>query len=191
MFSRLKALFGIFFYLSTVTLGGGLAMLSGMRDEFVAKRKWLTDEEMVDTVAAMQSMPGIIACNMGALLGYRVAGFPGALVSILGATLPPFLAIMLLASAVAWLRQFTVVSHIFLGVRAAIAATILWAAVGLGRKILDTPEKRARIFSWSVAVGSFVALSFFGVNAILVLVIAAILGWLLFWRNGVAKEEKP
>ena len=166
-------------------------MLSGMRDEFVGKRKWMTDEEMVDTVAAMQSMPGIIACNMGALLGYRIAGFPGALVSILGATLPPFLAIMLLAGVVSWLRQFTVVSHIFLGVRAAIAATILWAAVALGKKILNSPERRARIFSWSVAIVSFVSLSFLGVNAVLVLVIAASLGWILFHRAVADKEKKP
>ena len=172
---RSRTLFGVFFYLSTVTLGGGLAMLPLMRQEFVEKRKWMTDDEMVDTVAAMQSMPGIIAMNMGVLIGYRCAGIGGAIAAMLGGILPPFIAIVLLATLVARLRQFAVVQHLFLGVRAAVAALILMAVVSLGKQILkgDRPQY---IFAWAVAIASFAALVFFGVDAILVIIAGAILG---------------
>ncbi len=154
-------------------------MLPAIRAEFVEKRKWLTDEEMVDTVATMQSMPGIIACNMGVLLGYRMAGIPGALASVLGSILPPFIAIVALAEIVSRLREYPAVSHLFLGVRAAVCALILWAVIGLGKQILlKNPEAQARAFSWGIATASFLALAFFGVNAVYVLLACALLGWL-------------
>ena len=186
---RSRTLFGVFFYLSAVTLGGGLAMLPLMQQEFVAKRKWMTDEEMVDTVAAMQSMPGIIAMNMGALIGYRCAGIPGAIAAIFGGLLPPFIAIVLLATLVAQLRQYAFVQHLFLGVRAAVAAMILLAVVSLGRQILKG-ERFQRIFSWCVAIASFIALVFFGVDAILVIVVGAILGLACFGKP-TSQSSRP
>ena len=172
---RAGTLFRVFFYLSAVTLGGGLAMLPLMRQEFVEKRGWMTDDEMVDTVAAMQSMPGIIAMNMGVLIGYRCAGFIGALAALAGGVLPPFIAIVALAALVAQLRQFAVVQHLFLGVRAAVAAMILLAVISLGRQVLKG-ERFRRVFSWCVAIASFAALVFVGVNAIWVIVAGALLG---------------
>ncbi len=181
-FQRIRTLFGVFFYLSAVTLGGGLAMLPLMRQEFVAKRGWMTDDEMVDTVAAMQSMPGIIATNMGVLIGFHCAGIPGALAALAGGVLPPFLAIVLLAAIVSRLREFAVVQHLFLGVRAAVAAMILMAVITLARQILKG-ERLRKIFSWTVTAASFIALVFFGVDAILVLVIGALLGLACFGRR--------
>ena len=179
MLQRLRTLFGIFFFLSLVTLGGGLAMLPAMREEFVRKRGWMTDDERVDTVAAMQSMPGIIACNMGVLLGYRIAGIPGALVSLLGGILPPFLAIVLVAGLVFRLRAYAGVGHAFLGVRAAVSALILYAVVGLGRQVFSGKGGAARGFTWAVAALSFLSLAFLGANAVYVLLAGGVAGWLL------------
>ncbi|MBQ6471775.1 MAG: chromate transporter [Victivallales bacterium] len=181
-FQRVRTLFGVFCYLSAVTLGGGLAMLPLMQQEFVEKRGWMTKDEMVDTVAAMQSMPGIIAMNMGVLIGYRCAGIPGALAALLGALLPPFIAIVLLAAIVARLRQYAIVQHVFLGIRAAVAAMILLAVVSLGRQILKGDCFR-RVFSWCVTIASFVALVFFGADAIWVIVAGAILGLACFGKS--------
>ena len=89
---RLQVLFWVFLGISAVSLGGGLAMLPIMSREFVAKRQWLTNDDMIDTIALMQSLPGIIATNMAVLIGYRVAGIPGALAGSAGVALPPALA---------------------------------------------------------------------------------------------------
>lgn len=172
---RLRVLFGTFCYLSAVTLGGGLAMLPPMREQFVTRRGWMTDDEMVDTVAAMQSMPGIIASNMGALIGYRIAGIPGAVSAVLGGLLPPFAVIVALASIVASLQQYAVVQQIFAGVRSAVSALILLAVFSLSRKIFSG-RASARCFAAAVALASFVSLLYFEVNAVWVVIAGAVLG---------------
>ena len=53
-------------------------MLPLMDREFVEKRGWLTEEDMIDTVAVVQSVPGVIAVNMAILIGRKVAGIPAA-----------------------------------------------------------------------------------------------------------------
>lgn len=158
-------------------------MLPLIRQEFVEKRKWMSDDQMVDTVAAMQSMPGVIATNMGVLIGYHCAGIPGALAAMAGGVLPPFLAIALLATVVSRLRQFAFVQHLFLGVRAAVAALILLAVVTLAKQILKGKHWQLT-FSWSVAIASFIALVFFGADAIWVIIAGAILGLATFSWSG-------
>lgn len=172
---KLKTLFGVFCYLSAVTLGGGLAMLPPMREEFVEKRGWMSDDEMVDAVAAMQSMPGIIASNMGALIGYRIAGVPGAVAAVLGGLLPPFVVIVALAAVVARIQRYAAVQAVFSGVRAAVSALILLAVVSLSKKKI-AGRRSARLFSGFLAAASFAALLVFEVNAVWVIVAGAALG---------------
>lgn len=181
MFKKVRTLFGIFFYLSAVTLGGGLAMLPPIQEEFVEKRKWLTDEEMVDTVAAMQSMPGIIASKMAILLGFKMAGWAGGIAAFVGSVLPPFIAIVALAEIIFKFREYEIISNMFMGVRSAVAAMILMTVFTTGKKILSSPERRERAIAWIIAAGGFGAMVFFGVNAVSVLVAGALMGWLLFY----------
>ena len=155
-FTRIWGLFASFFGISAIALGGGLVMLPMLRDSFVVKRNWLTDEEMVDTVAAMQSMPGLIIANMGALIGYRVAGIYGALAAILGGALPPVAVIALLAALISRVRSNPWVQGAFCGVRAAVAALILLAIVKLVQQIIL--KQKDRFWMWSaVAIASLSA----------------------------------
>ena len=176
---RCWTLFTIFLGLSTVTLGGGMAMLPMMRTEFVDKRRWMTDDEMVDTVAAMQSLPGIIASNMGVLIGHRIAGVPGAFAAVLGSILPPFISISLLASLFTYLRRYPLVQEVFRGVRAAISALILLAVLSLARQIFARDDRRRRALAGAVAALSFCILVFLPqVNAAWVIAAAAVFGLL-------------
>ncbi|NMA44066.1 MAG: chromate transporter [Oligosphaeraceae bacterium] len=168
--SRLYALFKIFFYVSAVTLGGGLAMLPLLRCEFVQRRQWLSDADMIDTVALMQAMPGIIAMNMGVLLGYRVAGVAGAVAAVIGGFMPPFLAIVLLATLIMSLQDSALLNHAFLGVRAGVCALILLAVIELGKQILKSR------FEWVLASACFIAAIFFNVNAIWLIVLGILAG---------------
>ncbi|MFA6930568.1 MAG: chromate transporter, partial [Lentisphaeria bacterium] len=149
----------------------GLAMLPLLQREFVEKRNWLSNEDMVDTVAIMQAMPGIIAMNMGVLLGYRVAGFWGALSAIAGSLLPPFLAIVLLATLIMSLQGNPILTQAFLGVRAAVCALILLAVFKMGRQILKGA------FEIVLTVVCFSALVFANVNAIWMIVLGILAGF--------------
>ena len=86
---KLGILFWTFFWISSVTPGGGMAMLPLIDREFVERRGWLTSQQMVDVVAVMQSLPGLIIVNMAVLVGYRVKGIVGAFVAAFASVLTP------------------------------------------------------------------------------------------------------
>ena len=90
-------LFTSFMKIGAFTLGGGYAMLPIIEAEVVAKRQWITAEDFLDMVVLAQTAPGILAMNISILVGEKVAGKRGAIVSALGAGLPSFTAILLFA----------------------------------------------------------------------------------------------
>jgi len=148
---RVLTLGWTFFWISSITLGGGMAMLPLMDREFVERRRWMTADEMVDVVAVMQSLPGLIAVNMAVLIGYRIKGFWGAAAASLGAVLTPFAAIVVLARCMTLLSGNPTLDHVFLGVRAGTAALILMSLAKLAKGALGGP------FAWTLAALSFVA----------------------------------
>ena len=92
MNSRKKVLWKIFIstlYLSAFTFGGGYVIVSLMKKKFVDELHWVEEKEMLDLVAIAQSSPGAIAVNGAIIVGYKLAGIPGMLVSVIGAIIPP------------------------------------------------------------------------------------------------------
>ena len=133
---RLWTLFRVFFKISAVSVGGGLTMLPLMSREFSEERKWITEEEMVDVVAIVQSVPGIIAVNMAILIGQRAAGLPGVFAASVGVVLPPVIVILAIAALLFQLSGNETMDHIFLGVRAAVSALILLSVIKMSKSIL-------------------------------------------------------
>ena len=86
---KLWRLFTSTFTLSAFTFGGGYVIIPLMRKKFVEQLHWLEEEEMLDLTAIAQATPGALAVNAAILIGYRVAGIIGALVTVLGTVLPP------------------------------------------------------------------------------------------------------
>jgi len=166
-----------FLWISTVTLGGGMAMLPLMERAFVEKRRWLSTQEMVDIIAVMQSLPGLIAVNMAVLIGYRVKGVAGALVSSVASVLVPFAAIVLVASGLSALGDSPALAHVFLGVRAGTAALVLGSLVRLAAWSLSGFAARV------LAVGSFVAAVVLGVDVALIIVFGMLVGLGLIVAN--------
>ena len=72
------------FKLSACTFGGGFVIIPLMRERFVKELHWIEEEEMLDLTAIAQSSPGSIAINASILVGYHVAGIPGALITVVG-----------------------------------------------------------------------------------------------------------
>ena len=162
-------------------------MLPVMQREFVEKRGWMTDEEMVDTVAVMQSLPGIIAVNMSSLIGYRIAGIWGAVAGTAGVILPPFLCILVIAMGMSKLAASEALNHIFLGVRSAVTALILLSAYKLAKQIVKDA------FSAVLCIAGFLLLVFVEMEAIWLIVAAATIGLIhmAFSCHSAAKGGKP
>ena len=72
-------LFKSTFVISAFTVGGGMVLIPLMKAKFVDEYGWINEKEALDLAAIAQSMPGVMACNASIMLGYRMAGLPGAL----------------------------------------------------------------------------------------------------------------
>ncbi len=89
-------LFLEFLKIGAFTFGGGYAMIPFIQ-ETVSKHEWLTTQELVDFIAVSESTPGAFAVNISTYVGSQVGGFFGAVCATLGAILPAFVIILILA----------------------------------------------------------------------------------------------
>ena len=87
---RVPDIFLTFLKFGCFTFGGGWSIVAQIQKEYVEKKKWITDEELLDFTSVARSVPGLMIGNASVLFGYQTAGIPGALAALLGITLPPF-----------------------------------------------------------------------------------------------------
>ena len=181
---RLATLFWTFFWISSVVMGGGMAMLPVLEREFVERRGWLKPEEMLDVVAVMQSLPGLIIINMAVLIGYRVKGTVGALVAAFASVLSPFVMIAAIAAGLASFADSPTLSHVFLGVRAGTAALILMSLGKLVKKVLVSP------LAWTLGVVGFVASVVLKVDITFVILLGFAVGLGFVVQNALKEARK-
>lgn len=120
-------LFKTFFKIGSFTIGGGYAMIPLIQSEVVDRKKWLSTEEFVDTLAVAQSTPGALAVNMSAFVGYRKGGILGAMMATLGCSLPAILPILVIAIFFNKFMDIKLVQRAFKGFRPAVAALIVYS----------------------------------------------------------------
>lgn len=168
----LWTLFTSMLYISAFTFGGGFVIVTFMKKKFVDELHWINEDEMLDMTALAQSAPGAIAVNAAILVGRRVAGFTGMIVSVLGTIIPP---ITILAVISLFYKAFATnpwVAAVLGGMQAGVAAVICDVVWNLGAKVVK--EKSA--ISIAIMAGAFIATAFFKVNVIVIILCAAALG---------------
>ncbi len=179
---ELLKMFWGFFQIGAFTIGGGYAMLPLMEREFVEKQKWIDAEEMVDIIALVQSLPGVIAVNTSIFIGYKLGGVIGALVALLGVVLPSILIILAIAILLINIKDSAYAQRAFAGVRAGVAALIGIAAARLSKRSIRD------IWGIVLAAAGFVAIVFFDVHAIYVILAGGLIGYILYGVVRVQKE---
>jgi len=161
-----------FFKVGTFTIGGGYAMIPLMQRELVDKHRWMSEEEFLDGVSLAQAMPGVFAVNMAAMTGLRLRGVKGSVVAIAGNILMPVVFILLLAMFFRAFRENAYIERIFMGIRPAVVALIAAPVF--------TMAKSAKV-TWSnvwIPVVSALLIWLLGVSPVLVVLAAALLGYL-------------
>lgn len=171
-----------FFYIGLVTIGGGLAMLPLMEEEFVEKRKFLTKSEIIDVFALGQSIPGVIAVNTSLLTGFKVAGIFGGIMAGIGVMAPSFIIILIIAPIFQKVQNLEYVNKAFLGIKGAIAALVLLSAYDMGKNVLKNK------FTTILFILSFVSVVFFNFNVIYTLIASAFVGWIYYFINKKIKN---
>ena len=185
MKGKYSKLFLSTFQLSACTFGGGFVIIPLMRKKFVEELGWIEEQEMMDLTAIAQSSPGAIAVNASILVGYHVAGIPGALLTVLGTVLPPLMIISVISLFYQQFRDNTIVNIAMAGMLAGVAAVICDVVINMGKSIIQLK----RILPVLVLLGSFVAVRFFDVNIMIVILVCGIIGGLETWkREKILKE---
>lgn len=164
-------LFSSTFFLSAFTFGGGYVIVPLMKKKFSDELKWIEEKEILDLTAIAQSSPGPIAVNAAILIGHRIGGMAGALLSVLGAVLPPLIIITVISSAYAAFRDNAVVSACLKGMQSGVAAVITDVVIGMGGKIV----KGKSVYQIVLMVGAFIATWVFGVNVALIILFCGLL----------------
>lgn len=135
-------LFFLFLRISTLTIGGGYAMIPVMKWE-LEKSGLLTEKEFFRIVSTAQVIPGPIAFNTAILVGRKLSGLPGAVASGVAVVLPPFFAIVAVAEII---RSFSGVSYVRSFLRGAYVAIVGLVGSVLFRLVKNQRWDLYRIF---------------------------------------------
>ena len=170
---RIRTVFEVFLTflkIGAFTFGGGYAMIPLIQREVVEKKKWITDDDILEIVAIAESTPGPIAINAATFVGYRTCGFLGSLAATLGVVTPSFAIILALSSILDLFYDVPAVRYAFTGIRAGVLALILKALVSMYRKTHKNP------LSYVLMAIAFISVAFLKIDAIWVIVACAVVG---------------
>ena len=132
-------LFWTFCKIGMLTFGGGYAMIAQIRETVVARKGWLTEDELIEVIAVAESTPGPIAINMATFVGYKQKGLRGSLAATAGVVLPSLVLISILSRFLDIFMANRYVAYAFDGIRCAVAFLILKAGAEMLRKIERKP----------------------------------------------------
>ena len=132
-------LFSAFFRIGILTFGGGLTMLPMLKYELVEKRKWITEEYLLDCYAIGQCTPGIIAVNTATFVGYKRKGVAGGIVATLGMVSPSIVIITVVALFLEVLINHPITQHALMCIRCVVCALMLNTVLTLAKKSLVSP----------------------------------------------------
>ena len=165
----LMTLFLTFLKIGAVLYGSGYVLLAFLRNDFVVRLGWLTDQQLLDAVAIGQMTPGPVFTT-ATFIGYLVAGVPGAVLATVGIFLPAFIFVALLHPLVPRLRRYPWTAAMLDGVNAAamgLMAAVTWL---LGRDAIVDP------LTATIAIAAAVLLIRFRVNSSWLVLAGAIIG---------------
>jgi chromate transporter len=180
---RYFEMFYSFFKIGAFTIGGGYAMIPLIEKEVVDKKQWIDREDFLDMLALAQSAPGPIAINTAVFVGYKMAGIPGMIFTVLGSVLPSFIIILIIAAFFVGIKDSEAVERAFKGIRPAVVALIAAPVIRLG--------KSAKINRKTIIIPILVAVlvAFAKITAVYIILAAAVLG-ILYGKFAKGRENK-
>ena len=181
---KLLQLFFSMMTISAFTFGGGFVIIGMMQKKFCDELHWVSDDEVLDMTAIAQSAPGALAVNSAVIFGYRIAGIPGALVSVLGTVIPPIVIISLVCMVYDAFSSSVLVQTALQVMRAGVAAVICDVVIGLAGNVIRSGSRLNVI----LMILAFLASWVFKVSSVVLILLFIALGLALSLR---AEKEAP
>lgn len=162
---------GINLFISAFTFGGGYVVVPMIRRYFVARRRYFSEEELINMAAVAQSTPGAIAINLSALAGYRVAGIGGAVISCISAIIPPLVVLGFISAFYSAFATNVIIVAVLKGMQAGVAALIVDLIIDMCQMIL---KERSLLLS-AMIPGAFLASFVMNINVAFILIFCCLL----------------
>src|SRR6185369_14327743 len=160
--------------IALMSFGGPAGQIAVMHRELVEERKWIDEPQFLHALNFCMLLPGPEAQQLATYIGWLKNGVKGGIVAGGLFILPGVVAIMTLSIVYATWDATPLLTGLFFGLKAAVLAIVLDAVIRIGRRALQSPAKK------TIAAAAFVAIFFFAVPFPLIVLEAAVGGFLAF-----------
>lgn len=179
----LAALGWMFLRVACTSFGGFMTMVSVVQNMVVERRKLVSDRDVLDGLSLASVLPGPVAINVVAYIGYRLRGVAGAVVSVIAAVLPACVLMILLGTAYFRWGHVPAISKVFMGIVPAVTAIVSAAAWRMCRTAVVSMQEGL------LALGAVLAMcAFTGIYVTPSVMLAA--GVIGYWRFGTAARRE-
>jgi len=182
----LLQIFWLFTKVAMFSWGGGLASLGLMQREVIAAG-WLSPEEFADDIAISNALPGPTAPQASAYVGYKLAGWPGALSAVAGTVVPATLLMLVLIIGFFNIKDNVYMKAAVQGIRPFVVGLLAWTAYQMAISVFGLNKMGVGVSlvhdwgKWLIALGAFLILTFTNISPIWLVMATAGIG-LVFFR---------
>jgi chromate transporter len=184
--ASLAYIFWTFLKIGSTAFGGFMALISVVENIVVQRRKLLAHEDMLDGISLATILPGPMAVNVVAYVGYRIRGVWGAVASAVSVLLPSY--VLIVAFTIFYLQagEIAAVDRAFAGFVPAMVAIILTAAWRMSKKTIKSFKNWKGI---AIALASGLLLMFVGGFYITLIIVVAsgLLGY-IWYHEGAPRN---
>lgn len=189
-------IFVLFTRVAMFSWGGGPASLALMQRETTSATwtppgqtnpaPWITPDEFADAVAIGNAIPGPIAPQVSAYVGYKLAGVPGAIAAAVGTVIPTTALMLILIVFYFRIKDSTAIRAMLQAVRPVVVGLLLWTAFDVANTVFGAQKQgwgTALAQGWDkllFVVGAFALLTFTKINPALIILATALLGYIFY-----------
>jgi chromate transporter len=178
-------IFALFSRVALFSWGGGPASLALMQRE-TTSAGWVDSAEFADAVAAGNALPGPIAPQVSAFVGYKLAGVLGAIVAVAGTVIPTTLLMLLMIIYFFGVKDSPAVKAMLRAVRPVVVGLLLWTAYDMAFSVFSAKKvgwTSALLGGWDkvlIVIAAFALLTLTKVNPVLIILGSAAFGFLVY-----------
>jgi chromate transporter len=189
-------IFVLFTRVAMFSWGGGPASLALMQREVTTAKwippaqtepvPWVTPEEFADSVALGNALPGPIAPQVSAYVGYKLAGVWGAIAAAGGTVLPTTVLMLVMIVFFFGIKDSPNVKAMITAVRPVVVGLLLWTAYDMAFTVFNAKKigwSAGLVQSWDKLIITFAAfglLTFTQINPVFIILGAAVLGFIFY-----------
>ncbi len=143
--------------------GSGMAVVPILKKEFIEKRKWITDEELLDIMSIAKCAPGAYTVNIVTFIGNKKSGMLGGVTAAIGVTIVPIIAIVLFTMLYKNISEMEAIKNALVGITVCVCSLIINSLIDLWKKAIVSK------FTLIIFILSFLIYVFTDVSIIIII----------------------